>query len=54
MMNLHSFSGESLPPAVRQDIPMIATSSERTSTESADEKEDAGEAGEAGEVGETE
>jgi hypothetical protein len=26
-MNLQSFSGESLPPAVRQDIPMIATSS---------------------------
>ena len=26
-MNRHSFSGESLPPAVRHDIPMIATSS---------------------------
>jgi hypothetical protein len=53
-MNLQSSSGELLPPAVRQDIPMIATSSERTSTDSADEKEDAGEAGEAGEVGEAE
>jgi hypothetical protein len=27
MMNFHNFSGESLPPDVQQDIPIIATSS---------------------------
>jgi hypothetical protein len=42
MMNLHSFSEESLPPDVRQDIPMMATSSSLSSEESTEEMVGAG------------